>query len=378
VSRCIVITHQHSLGSPGGGTLSCLQIAHHLQQLGTEVILLPVWRGPAANLKETSVQAIPVPQSRVHYLLDGLSVAKTVQTVLAKRQVDAVLSWDYEAAFLPELLQAKKIVFGMIAAAPSYKAWLDRNTTLRSVKSMTDNWFRWRPLRYADVVFVSSSFTRQELIGLFKLDCDRIVTTHRGIDIRFSKVQRSFTGKISNLIFYGSLAPLKGIFDVIEALGRVAAQGQRNWVLKVAGWDNEESVRQALHEHRIDEQVVLLGRLEPQALIRELEWADLAILPSHAESFGRAIAEAQASGLPVVSYEVGSVPEVVQKGVTGWLAPLGHVELLAEAIIAAMQDPEKSFQMGLAGRERVTQLFSWEQTAMAILHGIEEAKRRRA
>jgi glycosyltransferase involved in cell wall biosynthesis len=133
-----------------------------------------------------------------------------------------------------------------------------------------------------------------------------------------------------------------------------------------------------LREHKIDQQVVLLGRLDTQTLIRELEWSHLAILPSHAESFGRAIAEAQASGLPVISYDVGSVPEIVQKGVTGWLAPLGDVDSLAEAIIAAIQDPTIAFQMGLAGRKRVTQLFSWQQTALAILHGIEEAKRRSA
>ena len=377
MSRCIVITHQHSLGSPGGGTQSCLQIADHLQQLGIEVILIPVLRGPIANQK-TSVQVIPVPQNRVHYLLNGLAVTKTVQAVLASRQVDAVISWDYESAFLPKLLRSKGVVFGMIAASPSYETWVKRKTALRPVKSMTDQWFRWRSLRRADVVFVSSLFTQKELIALFKLEPERIVTTHRGIDSRFSQVQRLFSGKVTNLIFYGSLAPLKGIFDVIEALGRVAAQGQRNWVLKVAGWDNEKAVQQALRDHKIDQQVVLLGRLDTQTLIGELEWADLAILPSHAESFGRAIAEAQASGLPVISYDVGSVPEIVQKGVTGWLAPLGHVDLLAEAIIAAMQDPETAFQMGLAGRKRVTQLFSWQQTALAILHGIEEAKRRSA
>ena len=376
--RCIVITHQHSLSSPGGGTQSCLQIAEHLQKLGVEVILVPVSHGSTVNQKEISVPLIAVPPSRVHYLLNGLAVTKTVQAVLASRQVDAVISWDYESAFLPKLLRSKGVVFGMIAAAPSYETWVKRKTALRLVKSMTDQWFRWRSLRRADVVFVSSLFTQKELIALFKLEPERIVTTHRGIDSRFSQVQRLFSGKVSNLIFYGSLAPLKGIFDVIEALGRVAAQGQRNWVLKVAGWDNEEAVRQALREHKIDQQVVLLGRLDTQTLIRELEWSHLAILPSHAESFGRAIAEAQASGLPVISYEVGSVPEIVQKGVTGWLAPLGHVDLLAEAIIAAMQDPETAFQMGLAGRKRVTQLFSWEQTAMAILHGIEEAKRRSA
>lgn len=58
--------------------------------------------------------------------------------------------------------------------------------------------------------------------------------------------------------------------------------------------------------------------------------------------------------------------------------PPRRVDRLAEAIIEAMQDPQKTFRMGLAGRQRVTRLFSWEQTAVAMLQGIEQAKRRRA
>ncbi|PSB31250.1 glycosyltransferase family 4 protein [Chlorogloea sp. CCALA 695] len=377
MSKCIIITHQHSLSSPGGGTLSCLQIAQNLRKLGVEVLLIPISNEPTVELKASSVQVIPAPPSRIHYLFDGLAVAKRVQKLVAQRNVEAVLSWDYEAAFLPNTLKAKGVVVGMIASSPSYEIWVKRKTRLTLLKAATDAWFRWRPLKSADVVFVSSNFTRQELITLFQVAPERIKTIHRGIDTVFGKIQRTFRGEVSGLIFYGSLAPLKGVFDVIEALGYIAAQGQHNWTLKIAGWGNEELVQQAARDRGIDDKVVLLGRLDSETLARELEQADLAVLPSHAESFGRAIAEAQVAGLPVVSYDVGSVPEIVEKEVTGWLVPLDRVDLLAQAIIMAMQDPEKTFAMGLAGRERVARLFSWEQTAIAILKGIEEAKGKR-
>jgi len=72
------------------------------------------------------------------------------------------------------------------------------------------------------------------------------------------------------------------------------------------------------------------------------------------------------------------VPELLKKNVTGWLVPPYRVDKLAEAIIEAMQDPQKTFRMGLAGVNEVTRLFSWEQTAVAMLQGIERSKRRRA
>ncbi len=374
MSKCIVITHQHSLSSPGGGTLSCLQIADHLQKLGIDVLLLPISKEPTVEIKASATQVMPVLPNKIHYLFNGIGIAKSIEQLIAKKNIDAVLSWDYEAAFLPKLLKSKGIVFGMIASSPSYENWVKRKTNLPLVKAATDSWFRWRTLKSADVVFVSSNFTRAELIELFQVEPEKIKTIHRGIDTVFGKIQRSFKGEISQLIFYGSLAPLKGVFDVIEALGSLASQGKNHWKLKIAGWGNEDLLQQAIAKHQIEDKVVLLGRLDSQALARELTWADLAILPSRAESFGRAIAEAQAAGLPVVSYDVGSVPEVVEKDVTGWLVPLDRVDLLAQATLTAMQNPQKTFAMGLAGRERVARLFSWEQTAMAILKGIEEAK----
>jgi glycosyltransferase involved in cell wall biosynthesis len=349
-----------------------------MQKLGVEVILIPISRGPASAQTHSPTCIIPAQPNWLHYLLDGLSVPKIVRSVIAKKQVDAVLSWGHDAAFIPGILESKNVVFGMIAAHPSYSMWMNRQTGLKLLKNLTDEWFRFRPLKRADITFALSNFTREELITLFGLESERVIVTYWGVDAMFAQVQRSFAGEVSRLIFYGSLEPLKGIFDLIEALARVASLGQRNWILKVAGWDHEEQVKHAAQKHGVGDQVILLGRLDHPTLTRELEWAQLAILPSRAESFGLAIAEAQASGLPVVSYEAGSVPEVVKKNVTGWLVPPYRVDQLAEAIIEAMQDPQKTFRMGLAGRERVTRLFSWEQTAVAMLQGIEEAKRRRA
>ena len=376
MSGSIVITHPHSLATPGGGTVGCLQIARQLNELGAEVHLVPVATASDRQPEGVAGRVIPVQPSRVHYLLDGLSLAKAVRDLVAVRNVDAVLGWSSEAAFLPRMLQSKRVVFGMFAALPSYAMWFNRKTSLRPVKKMADLWFRCRPLKQSDVVFALSNFTREELISLVGVAPERIRVAYWGVDPMIARIPRSPAGEISRLIFCGSLAPLKGVFDVIRALGLVTAKGCRRWQLKIAGWSDEEQVCRAGREQGIGERMVLLGRLEQVALLREFEWAQLAILPSHAESFGLAIAEAQASGLPVVAYHTGSVPEVVYDRVTGYLVPAGRVDLLAEAIACAMSDPLKCFHMGLAGRERVTRVFSWNQTAQKIVQGIEETKER--
>lgn len=369
----ILITYPDSLDTPGGGTIGCLEIARHLKDLGIEVMLLPVLYPDSDTFNEL-VPVKPVNPAPGHYLLNAVSFYYAVRKELARGGVGAVLSWDYEAALLPGLLRSSGVTFGMIPARPSYKIWLNRPTRLKVVKRMSDRWFRWRPLREADVLFPLSAFSRAEIISLFGVEPERVVVGHWGVDKSFLAIPRNRPMTINRFIFFGSLAPLKGIFDAIEALSIVAQSGYQDWTLKVAGWGDESAVLEAAQRHGIVDKVFLIGRLDHDALRRELEWAQVAILPSHAESFGLAIAEAQVAGLPVVSYRIGSVPEVVEDGITGILVPVGDVRQVAEAIRQLLKNPEQAFCMGLAGRERIQRLFSWEQTAQTILDTLQRLR----
>lgn len=369
-----IITLPHSLSSPGGRTVHCAMIADHLARLGLEVVLLPVERHALhhPSVKPTGQYVIsPVSPAPFHYLLDSLKVRGAVGRLLAAGRVQAVLGWDYEVAFLPPFLHSHGIAFGMIAVQPSYRLWRDRPTRLRWLKRWSDAWFRWRPLRQADVVFAPSGFTRRELVQLFGLRPEQVVVAYCGVDREFFAVPRRMPDVLTRFLFFGSLSPVKGVFDALEALGKVAQAGYREWTLRIAGWGDEQAVLRAAQDLGIGTQVELLGRLDHQALREQLEWAELAILPSRAESFGLAIAEAQAAGLPVVSYATGSIPEVVSDSLTGRLVPLGAVDCLARAIIESVENPHLAYRMGLAGRERVRERFSWERTARVIAETLE-------
>jgi glycosyltransferase involved in cell wall biosynthesis len=66
-----------------------------------------------------------------------------------------------------------------------------------------------------------------------------------------------------------------------------------------------------------------------------------------------------ASGLPVVASRVGGMPEVVEHGVTGYLAPVGDVEAMAEFSLKILSDCETRKRFGEAARERAVRLFDW-------------------
>jgi glycosyltransferase involved in cell wall biosynthesis len=114
------------------------------------------------------------------------------------------------------------------------------------------------------------------------------------------------------------------------------------------------------------EQLDLVGRVHlvgHQADV--LPWLaalDLFVLPSDWEGMSNALLEAMTAGLPVVATAVGGTPEVVVDDVTGLLIPPRDPDALAEAIARLLHNPDLRRTMGEAGRMRVEQQFSIEET----------------
>ena len=86
--------------------------------------------------------------------------------------------------------------------------------------------------------------------------------------------------------------------------------------------------------------------------------ADVLVVASDAEPFGRVALEAMAVGTPVVGYASGGLPEVVEDGRSGLLAEPGSPAALAARVDDLLRDPVRARAMGEAGRRRVRDLFS--------------------
>jgi len=93
---------------------------------------------------------------------------------------------------------------------------------------------------------------------------------------------------------------------------------------------------------------------------------DVLVQPSKRETFGRTLIEAMATRKPVIASCVGGMPEVVADQESGLLVPEEDPQSLAAAMIALLQDPARSRQMGEAGRRRVEQIFSLERRITAV------------
>lgn len=93
-----------------------------------------------------------------------------------------------------------------------------------------------------------------------------------------------------------------------------------------------------------------------------LSLLDVLMLTSHMEANPISILEAMACEKPVVSTRVGSVPQTVVEGETGFLTAPGDARQMADRVIELLQDPERAAAMGRAGREQVLSRWSIDRT----------------
>jgi len=151
------------------------------------------------------------------------------------------------------------------------------------------------------------------------------------------------------LLAVGRLAPEKGFDLLVDAFARIADR-RPEWQLTIFGEGPERtSLEGRIRDLGLDRRIRLVGAVhEPR---RFLPFADLFVFPSRYESFGLALAEAMAAGLPVVSFDCPSGPAtIVEDGIDGTLVPPEDVTALAEALAGLMADPDRRRRLGAAAR----------------------------
>ncbi len=102
-------------------------------------------------------------------------------------------------------------------------------------------------------------------------------------------------------------------------------------------------------EKGIQKKVDFLGKQD--RIYEKLPLADVMLLPSELESFGLAALEAMACEVVPIATDAGGVPEVIDHGKTGFLAPVGDVESMARHAIEILSDEDKLREMGKRARQ---------------------------
>jgi glycosyltransferase involved in cell wall biosynthesis len=170
--------------------------------------------------------------------------------------------------------------------------------------------------RQAEVVLSPSPASDASLVEL-GIDPERIGRWGRGVDLslygRGRRDPDAFPGEVK-VLYAGRLSREKGAELLAESFLRARERDPRLHLLLAGGGPEEDELRARVGEH-----ATFLGWLDREQLAAAYASADLFLFCSRTDTYGQVIAEAQASGLPVVAVNEGGPASLIHDRQTGWL-----------------------------------------------------------
>lgn len=140
------------------------------------------------------------------------------------------------------------------------------------------------------------------------------------------------------LMHISNFRPVKRVGDVVEVFRRVQEKIPSRLLFVGEGPDLPK-IQWKIREMGLEDKVHFLGKQDDIAQV--ISMADVLLLPSEKESFGLVALEAMACGVPTVGSIAGGIPELVTHGETGYLAPIGDVNAMAEYCVSLLSQPDQ-------------------------------------
>ena len=140
------------------------------------------------------------------------------------------------------------------------------------------------------------------------------------------------------IITVGRLEPRKDYPTLLEAVSLIKQKGYRYRFIIVGDGIDRDKIGQSIKSLGLTEDAVMIGAVTEDLKAKLYRACDLFVLPTLYEGFGIVFIEAMASGLPIISTNVGAVPEVV--GRAGLLVEPQNCQELAEAVIKVLEDSD--------------------------------------
>jgi len=292
---------------------------------------------------------------------------------------DLVVGFDLDGCWLPALRGPTRVT--SLKGVMADEMRFERGPTRLGFHLLSR--LEGRNARAADVVLVTSRYSREAAIVAYRLDPDRVKVVPEGLELGLwpdlapggqssqGHGEEPARGAIETrrpvVLNVARQYRRKDTGTLLRAMVRVV-DALPNAELRIVGAGPELGRHRRLaRDLGLTDSVRFLGEMaDRDALRREYAAADVFALPSLQEGFGIVFLEAMASRLPVVAARAGAAPEVVPDGEAGLMVPPGDPLTLAEAVTRLLGDPDLRARMGAAGRRRA-ESFDWAPVAARFL-----------
>lgn len=162
------------------------------------------------------------------------------------------------------------------------------------------------------------------------------------------------------ILFLGFITELKGCFNIPDIAKKVIEQNA-NVKFILAGSGEIEKLQDILEEKGISQYFSFPGWVRKEEKENLLKNADIFLLPSYTEAMPMSILEAMGYGLPIVTTNVGGIPQLVEDGKNGYMTEPGNIDGFVKAILKLFGNDELIYDMGKEGIEKACEKYSLEK-----------------
>ena len=254
--------------------------------------------------------------------------------------------------------------------------WRHSGPTMRSVNRWLDATLMPEAVRQSDRVIAVSSSTAKDIEIEMPFAAGKVRTVPLGNSVTDNPQPRKALAdlglEVPYFLFVGTLEPRKNLARLLEAFSRLKPNEAGGAVLAIAGgtgWGGVD-VDDLIYQWGLQGRVRKLGYVSDQQLATLYAHALFLAMPSLYEGFGLPLLEAMSRGIPVLTSDISSMPEVA--GEAGVLVSPHDVDSIARGLAALLGDA--AFRLELASRAvDSASRFSWDRAAQETMNTFEEA-----
>ncbi len=250
------------------------------------------------------------------------------------------------------------------------------------------NWFlrifEEKMLERSNKIIAVSDFTKRELLQYYKVKEDKIRVIHNGVDVdKFkpatdklkAKAELGFSPEDKAILSVGRLYARKGLFTLIESMSLVVRKFKTAKFI-IAGKGLSDEMKKLVSyaaKLGVKDNIIFTGYFPDKKLPRLYQAADIFAFSTFYENLPFAVLEALSTALPVVTTNVGGIPEMIEDGKNGFLVePFNSMEL-ADRILYYLEHPAAASEMALLARKTIECQFDWRLIVKKVVKVYDEA-----
>jgi glycosyltransferase involved in cell wall biosynthesis len=239
-------------------------------------------------------------------------------------------------------------------------------------------------LARARKIIAVSHFTKWELTNYYKIPENKIRVIHNGVainkfkpavDKRKVKRELGFNPDDFAIVSVGRLYARKGLFTLIESMPAVVKRfPNAKFIISGKGQSDEmDKLNTYAEKLCVKNNIIFTGYYPDKKLPKLYQAADIFAFSTFYEHHPFAVLEALSTGLPVVTTNVGGIPETVESGKNGFLVEAFNPKAFGEKILYLLEHPAEAKEMGALARKTIVENYDWRIVVKDAMKVYDEA-----